>query len=91
MNHSDETVDHCLAFFSREELLKQQCLLLENQLVAMGEELTASREKIATLVLMWTGIRNDLRQAEEELRQARHQLDMSTTGRLLTFSPLLPS
>lgn len=56
-----------------------------------GEELTASREKIATLVLMWTGIKNELRQAELELRKARLQLDTSTTGRLLTASPLLSS
>ncbi|MGJ7547603.1 hypothetical protein [Pseudomonas alloputida] len=91
MNHSDETVDDRFAFFSREELLEQQCVLLENELGVMGEELKASREKIATLVLMWTGIRNELHQAEEELRQARHQLDTSTTGRLLTPSPLLPS
>lgn len=46
----------------------------------MGEELSASREKIATLVLMWTGIKNELRQAEVELSEARQQLDMSTTG-----------
>lgn len=64
MNHSDETVVDCFAFFTREELLEQRCRLLENELVVMGEELKASREKIATLVLMWTGIRNDLRQAE---------------------------
>ncbi|MBF8803173.1 MULTISPECIES: hypothetical protein [Pseudomonas] len=91
MNHSDETDDDRFAFFSREELLEQQCLLLENELVVMGEELTAPREKIATLVLMWTGIKNELRQAELELRQAKHQLDTRTTGRLLTPSPLPPS
>ncbi|WP_082630347.1 hypothetical protein [Pseudomonas poae] len=39
-----------LAFFSREELLDQQCSLLESELALMGEELAASREKIATLV-----------------------------------------
>jgi len=91
MNHSDETVVNCFALFTREELLEQRCRLLENELVVMGEESKASREKIATLVLMWTGIRNDLRQAEEELRQTRHQLHMTTTGRLLTLSPLLSS
>lgn len=36
MNHSDETVDDCFAFFMREKLLEQQCLLLENELVVMG-------------------------------------------------------
>ena len=67
MKNSDETVDDCFAFFSREELLEQQCLLLESELVVMGEELTASCEKIAALVLMWTGIRDELRRAEAEL------------------------
>ncbi len=51
MKNSHETQDDCFAFFSREELLEHQCLLLENELVVMGEELTASREKIASLVL----------------------------------------
>ncbi|WP_322363766.1 hypothetical protein [Pseudomonas sp. Teo4] len=33
-----------LMIASREELLEQQCLLLENELAVMGEELTVSRE-----------------------------------------------
>lgn len=81
MKNSDETVDDCFAFFSREELLEQQCLLLEGELAVMGEELTTSREKIATLVLMWTGIKSELRQAEAELSVARRQLDVSCTAR----------
>ncbi len=81
MNNSDEIVDDRFAFFSREELLEQQCLLLQSELVVMGEELTASREKIATLVLMWTGIKEELRQAEAELSNARQQLGMSSTAR----------
>ncbi|MBA1215887.1 hypothetical protein [Pseudomonas fulva] len=81
MNHSDETVDDRFAFFSRVELLEQQCVLLENELVVMGEELSASREKIATLVLMWTGIKEELRQSEAALSNARQQLDMSSTAR----------
>lgn len=80
MKNPHETQDDCFAFFSREELLEQQCLLLESELLVMGEELSASREKIATLVLMWTGIKNELRQAEVELSKARQQLDMSTTA-----------
>lgn len=64
-------------FFSREELLEQQCLLLENELAVMSEELAASREKIATLVLMWTGIKTELRAAESQLTQARYDLQMS--------------
>jgi hypothetical protein len=80
MKNSHTTQDDCFAFFSREELLEQQCLLLESELLVMGEELSASREKIATLVLMWTGIKNELRQAEVELSEVRQQLEMSTTG-----------
>jgi hypothetical protein len=66
MNHPHETQDDCFAFFSPAELLEHQCLLLESELLVMGEELSASREKIATLVLMWTGIKNELRQTEVE-------------------------
>jgi len=78
MNNPDETVDDRFAFFSQEELLQQQCLLLENELAVMGEELTASREKIATLVLMWTGLKDELRHAEAELNQARYQLQIGS-------------
>lgn len=80
MTNPNETADDRFPFFSREELLEQQCLLLESELAVMGEELTASREKIATLVLMWTGIRNELRQAEDELSKARYQLQASNTS-----------
>lgn len=81
MKSSDVTVGDRFAFFSREELLEQQCLLLENELGVMGEELTASREKFTTLVLMWTVIKEELRRAEAELSNARQQLDMSSTAR----------
>ncbi|MEW4948567.1 hypothetical protein [Pseudomonas asiatica] len=81
MNNSDEIVDDRFAFFSREELLEQQCFLLESELAVLWEEVTASREKIATLVLMWTGIKSELRQAEAELSEARRQLDVSCTAR----------
>ncbi|WP_434120373.1 hypothetical protein [Pseudomonas fortuita] len=74
MTNHEDIADDRFAFFSREELLEQQCLMLENELAIMGEELTASCEKIATLVLMWTGVRNELRQAESELCQAKGQL-----------------
>lgn len=87
MKNSHETQDDCFAFFSREELLEQQCLLLESELLVMGEELSASREKIATLVLMWTGIKNELRQAEVELSKVRQQLEISTTGHSSPSSP----
>lgn len=80
MKNPHEAQDSCFAFFSREELLEQQCLMLESELLVMDEELSASGEKIATLVLMWTGIKNELRQAGVELSEARQQLDISTTG-----------
>lgn len=81
MKNSYETVDDRFALFRVKELLEQQCLLLESELVVMGEELMTSREKIATLVLMWTGIKEELRQSEAALSNARQQLDMSSTAR----------
>lgn len=80
MNKPDQTLDDRFAFFSREELLEQQCLLLEGELAVMGEELTASREKIATLVLMWTGVKAELQKAEIELTQARYQLQVGSAA-----------
>jgi hypothetical protein len=80
MNEPDQTLDDRFAFFSREELLEQQCLLLESELAVMGEELTASREKIATLVLMWTGVKAELQKAETELTHARYQLQVGTAA-----------
>ena len=80
MNEPDQTLDDRFAFFSREELLEQQCLLLESELAVMGEELTASREKIATLVLMWTGVKAELQKAEIELTQARYQLQVGSAA-----------
>ena len=68
------TTDERFAFFSREELLQQRCLLLEHELAEMGGELSVSREKIATLVVMWTGMRDELRCVGKELAQARWQL-----------------
>lgn len=50
--------------FSREELLEQRCDLLESELAELGDELQASREKISTLVVMWSGVTAELRAAE---------------------------
>lgn len=80
MTKPDQTLDDRFAFFSREELLEQQCLLLESELAVMGEELMASREKIATLVLMWTGVKAELQKAETELTQARYELQVSSVA-----------
>ncbi|MBH3449532.1 hypothetical protein I5S84_11805 [Pseudomonas putida] len=54
-------------FFSREELLEQRCDLLESELAELGDELQASREKISTLVVMWSGVTAKLRAAEAKL------------------------
>jgi len=54
-------------FFSREELLEQRCDLLESELAELGDELQASREKISTLVVMWSGVTAELRAAEAKL------------------------
>ncbi|WP_019437105.1 hypothetical protein [Pseudomonas putida] len=73
MSDLDLIGDDQFAFFTREELLEQQCSLLENELSEMGAELAASREKIATLVLMWSGVKNELRQAEARLASLKWQ------------------
>ncbi|QXH53319.1 hypothetical protein KSS94_09460 [Pseudomonas fakonensis] len=73
--NADVTIsDDRFAFFTREELLEQQCMLLENELDVMSEELAGSREKIATLVLMWSGVRSELRRTEAELNAMKYEL-----------------
>ncbi|RII76838.1 hypothetical protein [Pseudomonas monteilii] len=62
------------AFFSRQELLEQQGLLVEHELAEMGEELSVSREEIATPVIMWTGMRYQMLRSEKGLVQVRWQL-----------------
>ena len=60
-------------FFTREELLEQRCDLLESELAELGDELQASREKISTLVLMWSGVTSELRAAEAEISKMKLQ------------------
>ena len=73
--NADVTIsDDRFVFFTREELLEQQCMLLESELYVMSEELAGSREKIATLVLMWSGVRNELRKTEAELNAMKYEL-----------------
>jgi len=74
MNTETTASDERFAFFTREELLEQQCLLLESELDVMSEELAGSREKIATLILMWSGVRSELRRAEAELNAMKYEL-----------------
>jgi hypothetical protein len=44
-------------FFTENEMLRQHCHLLETELAELHSELKESRGKIATLVLMWSGVR----------------------------------
>lgn len=46
MKNSDEIVEDRFAFFAREELLEQQCLLLQSELVVMWEELSNARQQL---------------------------------------------
>lgn len=69
--HVDET--SLEPFFSREELLEQRCHLLESELDELGGELQASREKISTLVVMWSGVTAELRAAEAEIIKMKSQ------------------
>lgn len=57
-------------FFTMEDTLTQQCRLLETEVAELNSELAASREKVATLVLMWTATRGELSKAENSLREA---------------------
>lgn len=57
-----------------EETLKQHCRLLEAELQEMGEELHVSRQKVATLAVMWSAVRSELSQAESEVDRLRAQI-----------------
>lgn len=60
--------------FAMEDILTQQCSLLETEVAGLHSELAKSREKIATLVLMWTATRAELA-AEQSLREAKLSID----------------
>jgi hypothetical protein len=76
---SDDLIDEegfdC--FFTEAEMLRQHCHLLETELAELHGELRESRGKIATLVLMWSGVSRDLGNAEAELRQSREALELA--------------
>jgi hypothetical protein len=55
-------------------MLEQHCHLLEAELAELHGELRESRSKIATLVLMWSGVTRELANAEAELRQTKAAL-----------------
>jgi chromosome segregation ATPase len=64
-------------FFTEADMLHQRCRLLETELAELHGELRESRSKIATLVLMWSGVSRELRNAEAELRQHKEALEVA--------------
>ena len=76
---SDDLIDEegfdC--FFTEAEMLRQHCQLLEAELAELHSELRASRAKIATLVLMWSGVSRELGNAEAESRQHKEALEVA--------------
>lgn len=75
---NDELIDEGFeVFFSREEMLEQHCRLLEAELAELHGELSESRGKIATLVLMWSGLTRELAHAKVELSQTKMALEVA--------------
>jgi predicted nucleic acid-binding Zn-ribbon protein len=64
-------------FFTEADMLRQHCRLLETELAELHSELRESRGKIATLVLMWSGVSRELANAEAELRQTKEALEVA--------------
>jgi chromosome segregation ATPase len=64
-------------FFTETDMLRQHCHLLETELAELHGELRESRGKIATLVLMWSGVSRELAKAEAEIRQVKEALEMA--------------
>lgn len=64
-------------FFTEAEMLRQHCQLLETELAELHGELRESRGKIATLVLMWSGVSREFAKAEAELLQTKAALEVA--------------
>jgi predicted nucleic acid-binding Zn-ribbon protein len=64
-------------FFTENEMLRQHCHLLETELAELHSELKESRGKIATLVLMWSGVSRELAKVETELCQTKAALEVA--------------
>lgn len=62
-------------FFTETDMLRQHCHLLKTELAELHGELRESRGKIATLVLMWSGVSRELAKAEAALRQTKEALE----------------
>lgn len=64
-------------FFTEDDMLRQHCRLLETELAELHSELKEGRSKIATLVLMWSGVSRELAKAEAELRRTKAALEVA--------------
>lgn len=64
-------------FFTENDMLRQHCRLLETELAELHGELRDSRGKIATLVLMWSGVSRELAIAELELKETKWALEIA--------------
>lgn len=62
-------------FFTDQDMLEQHCRLLETELAELHSELRVSREKIATLVLMWSAETAERLKVEKELLTTREALE----------------
>ncbi len=64
-------------FFTENDMLRQHCRLLETELAELHGELKEGRSKIATLVLMWSGVSRELAKAEAELKETKSALEIA--------------
>jgi len=76
MNSNDDLIDDSdfEPFFSREEMVEQHCHLLQAEAAELSTELREARRKIATLVLMWSGVTKELAEVKRELHDAKWKL-----------------
>lgn len=74
--NNDLIDDEGFEFFTEHDMLRQHCRLLETELAELHSELRESRGKIATLVLMWSGVSRELGKAETELRATKEALEV---------------
>ena len=74
-------------FFTEADTLRQHCHLLETELAELHSELKDTRGKIATLVLMWSGVTRDLAIAESELKKTKWALEIAKEQKVETVAP----
>lgn len=74
--NSDLIDDEGFEFFTENDMLRQHCCLPEAELAELHSEFRESRGKIATLVLMWSGVSRELVKAETELHATKEALEV---------------